>query len=311
MPASTTASEPEPAQGDRGGGAPEEDARVDRVADDAVRAAGHELRLVLLRHRSPPVAPDVDARPDRESQAEEEEDEPDAGAQRIGVARRVRETLRGGQTITTTNEHRPDPQLARPRRSRPRFIEKAATSQYSQNAAQPTAKTSSTARIVSQYFQNVTLDKLRPICSLIGIRCVQAARGAGSNRRGVCGSAFSAWSSLWWGCLRSPGRGGGGLPVRRPAGSSPAKMTAWYSSFRHPDPHQHRLGADGVGVALPDRFVAAVRECVAEAEQVDGRSCRPRHARGTLFVADGCARSARVGHPDEERRTYHHEVYRA
>ena len=37
--------------------------------------------------------------------------------------------------------------------TRPVFMEKAAASQYSQNAAQPTAKTSSTALIVSPYFQ--------------------------------------------------------------------------------------------------------------------------------------------------------------
>jgi hypothetical protein len=47
------------------------------------------------------------------------------------------------------NDHRPDP-ISRDHGTRPRFIEKAATSQYSQNAAHTTAKTTSTALIAPQ-----------------------------------------------------------------------------------------------------------------------------------------------------------------
>ena len=47
------------------------------------------------------------------------------------------------------NDHRPDTQLAGPRHAAP-LHEKAATSQYSQNAAHPMARTSSTTRIMTQ-----------------------------------------------------------------------------------------------------------------------------------------------------------------
>src|SRR5256885_7583679 len=85
------------------------------MAHEAIRAARHELRLVLLRHRGAPVAPDVDARPDREAQAEGEEDEPDAGQPRIGVDAVAAKRSEPNEEAGDRRDHHPDPELARPR----------------------------------------------------------------------------------------------------------------------------------------------------------------------------------------------------
>ena len=88
-----------PAQRDGRADPGEEDPRVDRMADEVVRAARNELRFLLLCHRCAPVAADVDARPDGEQQTCREEREPD---------RRPQERLRVGQVAVERAEPRGD-----------------------------------------------------------------------------------------------------------------------------------------------------------------------------------------------------------
>src|SRR3954471_21170314 len=97
MPARTTAVSHGQLSATRGADASNQDAQVDRVADQVVRAAGHQLWLVLLGHRGAPVASDVDAGPDRKSQPESEDDEPEAGAPRIRVEAVVAEGSQADQ----------------------------------------------------------------------------------------------------------------------------------------------------------------------------------------------------------------------
>jgi len=72
------------ARGERGADQRDDQARVDRVPDQAVRAGGHQFRLVLVRHRRAPVAADVQPCPHGERQAEQEERQPYARQHRIG-----------------------------------------------------------------------------------------------------------------------------------------------------------------------------------------------------------------------------------
>ena len=61
----------------RGPEHPGEQPRVDRVADEPVGAGGDELRLGLLGHRHPPVAAEMHASPDRQSEPGREGHRPD------------------------------------------------------------------------------------------------------------------------------------------------------------------------------------------------------------------------------------------
>src|SRR5579862_6920015 len=135
--------EQEPAQPDGGADPGEDDPRVDRVPDETVGAGGHELGIDLLRHRRAPVAPDGHARPDREQEPGGEQGEPDGRAGRIGVHGVVSECAQPDENDDENEDDEPDA-AGRAHGTRPRFIENAAASQYSQNAAHPISKTSST-----------------------------------------------------------------------------------------------------------------------------------------------------------------------
>ncbi len=90
----------------------QQDARVDGVADEAVGTTGHELRLILLHHRHAPVASDVHASPDREPQPENEEEDPEGSAPRIGVQVVAAEGPQAEQDDGDNDDRRPDAQLA-------------------------------------------------------------------------------------------------------------------------------------------------------------------------------------------------------
>ena len=90
--------QPQPAQRHRGADACDQDAPR-RVANQVVGTAGHQLWLVLLRHRGAPVTPDVHARPDREPQPQGEADGP-CGAPRIGVEAVAPKRSQANQEIT-------------------------------------------------------------------------------------------------------------------------------------------------------------------------------------------------------------------
>ena len=75
----------------------------------------HELRLVLLRHRGSPVAPDGPPCPDRERETEGEEGDPDTGAPGIGVECVVPpERSEADEDHHDDEDHHPDPPLAPP-----------------------------------------------------------------------------------------------------------------------------------------------------------------------------------------------------
>lgn len=92
-----------------------------------------QSKLVLPRHRCAPVLPDVDSGPDCEEQPKDEEGQPEACAPRIGVEVRPRKAPKRISTITTIAITALIPS-SRDHGTRPLFIEKAAASQYSQNA---------------------------------------------------------------------------------------------------------------------------------------------------------------------------------
>jgi hypothetical protein len=96
-----------------------------------------------------------------------------------------------------------------------------------------------------------------------------------------------------------------------PTDSSPAKMTAWYSSSGN---RTHiNIGWVLTGLALLSLiwFVAAVRERVAAAEQGDGAFLSTLVSiGGTVFVAAGvCQIGIAAGIKTMSDDTYHHQVY--
>src|SRR4029077_17008044 len=93
----------------------DQDARVDWVTNQVVGAAGHQFRVVLLRHRGAPVAPDVRAGPDREPQSQGEEDEPDGSAPGIGVEAVAPKCPQANQEAYDDNDDTPDPHPGAPR----------------------------------------------------------------------------------------------------------------------------------------------------------------------------------------------------
>ena len=99
-----------------------------------------------------------------------------------------------------------------------------------------------------------------------------------------------------------------------PQASSPAKMTAWYSSSGNRD--HINIGWVLVGVALLSLiwFVAAVRERIAAAERADGSGgsflSTLVTVGGTVFVAAGvCQIGIASGIKTMSDDTYHHQVY--
>lgn len=99
-----------------------------------------------------------------------------------------------------------------------------------------------------------------------------------------------------------------------PQASSPAKMTAWYSSSGNRD--HINIGWVLVGVALLSLiwFVAAVRERIAVAERADGSGgsflSTLVTVGGTVFVAAGvCQIGIASGIKTMSDDTYHHQVY--
>src|SRR5262249_1895747 len=79
---------------------------------------------LLLGHRSPPVAPDVDASPDRKRQPAREEDEPDGGEPRILVVDAVTpQDPHADEDEDQHDDHDADPQLPRPRDPAPLHAE--------------------------------------------------------------------------------------------------------------------------------------------------------------------------------------------
>src|ERR1700733_4179397 len=89
------------------------------MANQAVGAAGHQLRFILLRHWCAPVAPDVHAGPDGEPQPECEEKEPEASTPWIRVETALSEGPQADQENGQDDDPRPDAQLAGPKDAAP------------------------------------------------------------------------------------------------------------------------------------------------------------------------------------------------
>ena len=85
------------------------------MADEPVRPARHELRVVLLRHRRSPIVADVDPRPDCEQQPGCVEREPDARTPRVRLDAVAAEHAEPHKDDGKDDDERPDAQLARPR----------------------------------------------------------------------------------------------------------------------------------------------------------------------------------------------------
>jgi hypothetical protein len=96
-----------------------------------------------------------------------------------------------------------------------------------------------------------------------------------------------------------------------PQASSPAKMTAWYSSSGNRTHINIGWVLTGLALLFFIWFVAAVRERVAAAEQADGTFLSTLVAiGGTVFVAAGvCQIGIASGIKTMSDDTYHHQVY--
>jgi hypothetical protein len=96
-----------------------------------------------------------------------------------------------------------------------------------------------------------------------------------------------------------------------PTDSSPAKMTAWYSSSSNRTHINIGWVLTGLALLFLIWFVAAVRERVAAAEQGDGAFLSTLVSiGGTVFVAAGvCQIGIAAGIKTMSDDTYHHQVY--
>jgi hypothetical protein len=97
-----------------------------------------------------------------------------------------------------------------------------------------------------------------------------------------------------------------------PQGSSPAKMTAWYSSSSNRTHINIGWVLTGLALLFLIWFVAAVRERIAAAEQASGGSFLSTLVTigGTVFVAAGvCQIGIASGIKTMSDDTYHHQVY--
>jgi hypothetical protein len=99
-----------------------------------------------------------------------------------------------------------------------------------------------------------------------------------------------------------------------PSGSSPAKMTDWYSSGSNRAHINFGWVLAGLGLLCLIWFVAGVRERIATAEQADGTSGSFLSTivtiGGTAFVAAGiCLIGVADGVKTMSDDTYHHQVY--
>jgi hypothetical protein len=96
-----------------------------------------------------------------------------------------------------------------------------------------------------------------------------------------------------------------------PSDSSPAKMTAWYSSSGNRNHVNIGWVLVGLGLLCLIWFVAAVRERVAVAERGDGAFLSTLVTiGGTVFVAAGvCQIGIASGIKTMSDDTYHHQVY--
>jgi hypothetical protein len=99
-----------------------------------------------------------------------------------------------------------------------------------------------------------------------------------------------------------------------PQGSSPAKMTAWYSSSGNRAHINIGWVLVGLGLLCLIWFIAGVRERVAVAEQADAPNASFLSSLvtigGTVFVAAGlCQIGIAAGIKTMSDDTYHHQVY--
>ena len=96
-----------------------------------------------------------------------------------------------------------------------------------------------------------------------------------------------------------------------PTDSSPAKMTAWYSSSSNRNHINIGWVLTGLALLFLIWFVAAVRERVAAAEHGDGAFLSTLVTiGGTVFVAAGvCQIGIASGIKTMSDDTYHHQVY--
>ena len=123
-----------------------------------------------------------------------------------------------------------------------------------------------------------------------------------------------AWSSLGGLAFTVLAVVGAVLLYDGPSDSSPAKMTAWYSSAGHRDHINLGWVLTGLALLCLMWFVAAVRERVAIAERADmpGASFLATLVTigGTVFVAAGiCQIGIADGIKTMSDDTYHHQVY--
>src|SRR5262249_5651764 len=159
------------------------------------------------------------------------------------------------------------------------------------------------------------LDKRPPVLFYIGVRSILRPAACGSFcEEGPVAVRLRAWSSLGGVAFTVLVAFGAMLLFDGPSDSSPAKVTAWYSSSRH-RPHLN-IGwlLAWLGLLCLIWFVAGVRERIAAAEIAE----RPGVSflstvvtiGGTAFVAAGiCLIGIAAGIKTMSDDTYHHQVY--
>jgi hypothetical protein len=135
-----------------------------------------------------------------------------------------------------------------------------------------------------------------------------------STEEGFVVSRLRAWSSLGGVAFTVLAVIGAVLLYDGPQASSPAKMTAWYSSGSHRTHINIGWVLSGLALLFLIWFVAGVRERVAVAEQAaaPGGSFLTTLITmgGTVFVAAGlCQIGIADGIKTMSDDTYHHQVY--